>query len=148
MQLKLRLNRETEHAVKEELHERGIEVSEEATLTLTEDAYRAGTLTCRDGTSTVVVPLEHVCYLEAQGHDVWVHVGSRRYKTRLRIYRLEALLPAEQFIRISNAVIIRRDSIRRITPALSQRFHLTLTCGDVVDVTRTYYCKFKEFYGI
>lgn len=148
MEVKLRLNRETEEAVREELASRGIKVSEEAALILTEEAYHGGRLQCRDGSETVVVELEQICYIEALGHDVWVHTLEGRYKTQLRIYRLEALLPAEQFIRISNAVILRRNAIRRIKPALSCKFYLTLTNGDTATVTRTYYYKFKEFYGI
>ena len=71
-----------------------------------------------------------------------------KYKTKYRIYQLEKLLPLDKFIRISNSIIIKKNSIRYIKPALNCRFYLTLTNGDVVDVTRTYYYKFKEFYGI
>ena len=77
-----------------------------------------------------------------------MHTNSMKYKTKYRISQLEKLLPADRFIRISNSIIIKKNSIRRIKPTLSCRFYLTLTNGDAVDVTRTYYYKFKEFYGL
>ena len=70
------------------------------------------------------------------------------YTTTFRVYELEKKLPDELFIRISNSVIINRNAIKRVTPALSQKFYLTLKNGDKVDVTRTYYCRFKDYYGI
>lgn len=66
----------------------------------------------------------------------------------MRLYVLEKALPPELFVRISNSVIINRNAIRKIRPALSQKFYLTLKNGAVVDVTRTYYVRFKEYYGI
>lgn len=148
MRLKLRLSQETEDAVRPELAVRDIEVTEEASLILTEDAYHAGRLICHDNNEMVVVPLAQVCHIETRGRNVIVHANGQSLTIDLRLYRLEALLPREDFIRISNAVIIRRDAITRITPALSCKFHLTLTDGSRVDVTRTYYYQFKEFYGI
>lgn len=148
MQVKLRLNKERTDRVREELAALGIVVDENADLILTEENYQEDTLFCKDGADTVSVPLEDVCYIEAVGHDVLVHTKENVYKTGLRLYRLEAELPPDRFIRISNGVIIARNAIRRIRPGLSCRFFLILTNGDAVDVTRTYYYKFKEFYGI
>ena len=96
----------------------------------------------------VIVAMEDICYIESIGKEVWVNTLTRKYKTALRIYQLAQILPAKDFIRISNSIIIQRNSIKRIKPALSCKFYLTLKTNDTVDVTRTYYYKFKEFYGI
>lgn len=148
MKLKLRLNRETEESIRQELIRREIEITEETNLILTEERYHAGKLHCRDGNEIVALPFRAICYIESLGHDVLVHTKTAAYKTDLRIYRLEASLPAGDFLRVSSGVIIRRDAIERIRPALSSKFYLTLTNGDMVTVTRTYYYRFKEFYGI
>ena len=148
MRVKLRLSEEREAKVAAELAALGIEIDEDADLVLTEENYRIDHLVCKDGADTVVVPLGDIHYIEARGHDVLVNTADAQYKTSMRIYRLEQELPPESFIRISNAVIIARGSIKRIRPGLSSKFYLTLKCGAAVDVTRTYYCKFKEFYGI
>lgn len=148
MRIKLRLNKTTLESIQGELTEKNIEISEESKLILTEEDYIGDTLECRDEEGIVVVNTENICYMESVGHDVYVYADNVQYKTRLRIYQLEKLLPPEQFIRISNSIIIKKNSIRHIKPALSCKFYLTLINGDVVDVTRTYYYKFKEFYGI
>lgn len=148
MRIKLRLNKTTQESIQGELTEKNIEISEESKLILTEEDYIGDTLECRDEKGIVIVNTENICYMESVGHDVYVYADNVQYKTRLRIYQLEKLLPPEQFIRISNSTIIKKNSIRHIKPALSCKFYLTLINGDVVDVTRTYYYKFKEFYGI
>ena len=148
MRIKLRLNKTTQESIQGELTEKNIEISEESKLILTEEDYIGDTLECRDEEGIVIVNTENICYMESVGHDVYVYADNMQYKTRLRIYQLEKLLPSDIFIRISNSIIIRKNSIRHIKPALSCKFYLTLTNGDVVDVTRSYYYKFKEFYGI
>ena len=148
MRIKLRLNKTTQESIQGELTEKNIEISEESKLILTQEDYIGDTLECRDEEGIVIVNTENICYMESVGHDVYVYADNMQYKTRLRIYQLEKLLPPNQFIRVSNSIIIKKNSIRHIKPALSCKFYLTLINGDVVDVTRTYYYKFKEFYGI
>ncbi|MBQ4069205.1 MAG: LytTR family transcriptional regulator [Lachnospiraceae bacterium] len=148
MRIKLRLNKTTLESIQGELTEKNIEISEESKLILTQEDYIGDTLECRDEEGIVIVNTENICYIESVGHDVYVYADNMQYKTRLRIYQLEKLLPPNQFIRVSNSIIIKKNSIRHIKPALSCKFYLTLINGDVVDVTRTYYYKFKEFYGI
>lgn len=148
MQIKLRLNKSTKESIIEELNEKDIEVTEESKLILTEEDYTGDSIECKDENGIIIVNTESICYIESIGHDVYVNTNDDKYKTRYRIYQLEKLLPSDRFIRISNSVIIKKNSIRYIKPALSCKFCLTLTNGAVVDVTRTYYYKFKEFYGI
>lgn len=148
MRIKLRLNKTTQESIQDKLIEKNIEISEESKLILTEEDYVGDTLECRDEEGIIIVNTENICYMESVGHDVYVYVDNMKYKTKYRIYQLEKILPSDRFIRISNSIIIKKNSIRYIKPALSCKFYLTLTNGDVVDVTRTYYYKFKEFYGI
>lgn len=148
MRIKLRLNKSTKESIEDELKEKNIEVSEESKLILTEEDYVGDTLECKDEDGIVLVQTEDICYMESIGHDVYVYVDNKQYKTRYRIYQLEKILPQDRFIRISNSVIIKKNSISHIKPALSCKFYLTLTNGALVDVTRTYYYKFKDFYGI
>ena len=148
MLIKIRLGNEKKKQVTEELESLGVTISEDAELILTEDGYNEGELYCRDDTDRVVVPFSDILYIESVGKDVYVHSNNKKYTTTTRIYVLEQNLPSELFLRISNSVIISRNSIKRIRPGLSQKFYLTLENGDSVDVTRTYYYKFKDYYGI
>lgn len=148
MRIKLRLNKSTKESIIEELEEKNIEITDDASLILTEEEYTGDSIECRDEEGIVILDTEDICYMESVGHDVYVNTLDKRYKTKYRIYQLERMLPSDAFIRISNAVIIKKNSISHIKPALSCKFYLTLKNGDMVDVTRTYYYKFKEFYGI
>nr|MCR5518411.1 LytTR family transcriptional regulator [Lachnospiraceae bacterium] len=70
----------------------------------------------------IIVKLSEVIYIESVGKDVYVNTMDKRYKVKQRLYNLEMLLPQDDFIRISNGVIIERGAIERIRPALSCRF--------------------------
>lgn len=148
MKLKLRLNKATEKEIITELKQKEIEISEDAKLTLTEDDYHEGMIACKDDNGKVLISVTDICFIESIGKEVWVNTLKSKYRTSIRIYQFERILPANDFLRISNSVIIRRDSIQGIRPALSSKFYLTLKTSDEVDVTRTYFYKFKEFYGI
>ena len=63
-------------------------------------------------------------------------------------FKCRGILDSEQFMRISNSVIIARNSVRKIKPTLGAKFILTLKNGATVDVTRSYYYIFRDAYGI
>lgn len=130
------------------MEQKEIEISDDAKLTLTEDDYHEGMIECKDKNGKVLIAVEDICFIESIGKEVWVNTLDNKYRTSIRIYQFEKNLSPDNFLRISNSVIIGRNSIKHIRPALSCKFYLTLKTGDVVDVTRTYFYKFKEFYGI
>ena len=76
------------------------------------------------------------------------HSGGDEYKITERLRRLEEILDPKEFIRISNSVIVSANHIKSIKPTLGQKFVLTMSDSSKVDVTRTYYYIFKEFFGI
>ena len=148
MKIRLRVSEENVSQLTRELEALGIEIDEASELTLTDYETSLNHLVCWDGEDMIIVKLSEVIYIESVGKDVYVNTMDKRYKVKQRLYNLEMLLPQDDFIRISNGVIIERGAIERIRPALSCRFYLTLKNGAKVDVTRSYYYKFKDFYGI
>lgn len=148
MKIKLKLSKKSEETVISELTEMGFEISDDAHFIFTEEGYQEEKLCCKDGKDFVIVPIQNIYFAESFGREVFICTDKHRYKTDLRIYQLETLFPKDRFIRISNSVIIQTNSISRIRPALSCKFHLTLINGTQVDVTRTYYYRFKEFFNI
>lgn len=148
MRVRLKLNTNRRETVRKTLLGLGVEICDDADLILTEDNYSEGEILCRKDEDYILVPIEDILYVETLGKLVFVYVGNQKYSTKTRLYELERMLPAEKFIRISNSVIIARNAIKKIRPTLGQKFYLTLKNGTAVDVTRTYYCRFKEYYGI
>lgn len=147
MRLRLRLRPERREAVEQECRELGIEVAEDADLVLTEHVDATG-LHAKDGDDTLILPLDRVWCLETRGDDVVALTPQGVFKVEKRLYQLESSLPPDRFVRVSNSCIIARGSVERIRPALSCRFLLTLKGGHQVDVTRTYYQRFKDFFEI
>lgn len=147
MRVKLRVTHVHEKEIIQELQDKDIEICEDATLVLLEEVDEDRIL-CKTEEGIVVVSLRDIIYIESFGHDVFLHLDRVQYKVNKRLYQLEKELPENQFIRISNSVIIAQNSIQKIRPALSSKFILTLKNGVRVDVTRTYYYKFKEYFGI
>lgn len=147
MRVKLRVTHFHEKEIIRELQEKNIEICEDSSLVLYEELAEDRIL-CKRGDETIIVPLKDIIYIESLGHNVFLHLDKEQYKISKRLYQLESELPENQFIRISNSVIIARNAIKKIKPALSCKFILTLKNDDRVDVTRTYYYKFKEYFKI
>ncbi|MDJ1122747.1 LytTR family DNA-binding domain-containing protein [Olsenella sp. YH-ols2217] len=147
MQVKLRVRPERREQVAQECARLGIEVADDADLVLC-DRFDTHALLAKDGADTVVLPLDRIWCLETRGDDVVACTPQGVFKVEKRLYQLEALLPPDQFVRVSNCCIIARGSVERIRPGLSCRFLLTLKGGHQVDVTRTYSQRFKDFFEI
>ena len=150
MKVKLDVSPELRDAVAAELASRGIELDEDAPYVLTERGRFAETLTLRDaGTNArVIVRAGELITLEAFGHSVEARSARGVFLSNEPLYRLQARLDPEKFLRVSNSVIVARAAIERISPALSMKFTLTLSDKRRVDVTRSYYYSFKEALGI
>ena len=148
MQVRLKLNPDRQEPIRRELIDIGIEISDDANLILTEEDYREGEILCRKDEDRFRIPIDDILYGESLNKEVWIIAEDQRYSTKLRLYELEKILPSEKFIRISNSVIISKNAIKKARPTLGQKFYLTLRNGTVVDVTRSYYYRFKDYYGI
>jgi DNA-binding LytR/AlgR family response regulator len=133
-----------------ELAAKGFVIDEDAELILTEKDLFADHLIVRSNSNNerVRISTDEIIVIESFGHDIVIHTLQGQFKTGERLYQLERLLHPQQFLRISNSVIIARNKIKRIIPALSSKFVLTMSNGQNVDVTRSYYSIFKDRLGI
>ena len=84
----------------------------------------------------------------ASAVDVLYSVQPKSYQLSERLYKVLDMLDPDQFLRISNSVVIARNKVKSISPTLSMKFILTMQNGKKVDVTRSYYYIFKEYFGI
>lgn len=150
MKIKLDISNERYGEIKFALEERGIEIDDTADLVLCETNSFIDNLTVREkGTNArIILSVEDIVYIESFGHVVEVQTQEAVYQATDRLYRIASLLDPAKFLRISNSVVIARSRVKRITPTLSSKFILTMTNGKCVDVTRSYYYIFKEYFGI
>lgn len=150
MKVRLCVQEERYEDIRSLLNQHGIEVDDDGELVLSESGAFARHLMVKAPASNerVILPVEEIFYIEACGHTVEVHTEQVVYHAYDRLYRLHSQLDPEQFLRISNSVVIAKKQVRRITPTLSMKFILTMEDGKKVDVTRSYYYSFKEAFGI
>ncbi len=150
--MKIRLNISDGHyeEVKKKLLDAGFEIGEEGEYILSESgSVDSSFVIARDEEGHKVhIASDDIIYIESFGHDVEVHTTEGRFFASERLYQLAEKLDREQFFRVSNSVIISKKHVRKIRPAISMKFVLTMDDGTIVDVTRSYYYAFKEFFGI
>lgn len=150
MRVRLCVQEERYEDIRSLLNRYGIEVDDDAELVLSESSAFSRHLMVKDPASNerIILPVEKIFYIETCGHTEEVHTEQVVYHAYDRLYRLQARLDPERFLRISNSVVIAKKQVRRITPTLSMKFILTMEDGKKVDVTRSYYYSFKEAFGI
>ncbi|MBP2241596.1 DNA-binding LytR/AlgR family response regulator [Cytobacillus eiseniae] len=150
MIIKLEISNERYDEIKSALEERGIEIDDTADLVLSETNNFIDNLIVREkGTNArIILSVEDIVCIESFGHEVEVQTQEALYQATDRLYRIVSLLDPTKFLRISNSVVIARNKVKRITPTLSSKFIFTMTNGKSVDVTRSYYYIFKEYFGI
>lgn len=149
MKIKLDVSGEHYGEVKAVLAECGIEI-DDADFVLSENNKYPDRLLVKDTLSNerLVLPVEDIVLIETFRHTVEVNTQDKTYQALDRLYKVLNLLDPEKFLRISNSVVIAKDKVKSISPTLSMKFILTMTNGKKVDVTRSYYYIFKEYFGI
>lgn len=150
MKVKLSVSQGRYQELEAELRKHGIEIDDTAELVLCERNRYTDNLLVKDGSTQERIRLstEEIVSIEAWGRVVEIYTQDRTYQTKERLYKIEALLNPDRFLRISQSVVIARDKVKAITPTLSMKFVLTMVNGRKVDVTRSYYYIFKEYFGI
>lgn len=149
MKVKLLINENRIDEIVAKLTTLGIEIDDDADLVLMErDKFISHLPVKNEKGERYNVPVEDIVYLESYSHNVEIHTTDTCYKSSERLYQLYNMLDPQKFLRISNSVIISRHHVKKIKPALSMKFVLTLSDGTLVDVTRSYYNIFKEFFNI
>ncbi len=150
LKLKLAVSNERYEEIKAALLERGIEIDDSADLVLSERNKFVDNLLVKEILSNerVLLPVSEIVFIETFGHTVEVHTQNKTYQAFDRLYKINNLLDPDRFLRVSNSVVIGRDKVKQIAPTLSMKFILTMANGRKVDVTRSYYYIFKEYFGI
>ena len=148
MDIKLSVSEEHYTQLEQLLISLGFTISDDAEFILQERARGISFLNARRGGEVCRIRTEEIVCIESFGKAVVLRTMDGEYEISERLKELEALLDADKFMRISNSVIIAKNCVAKIKPTLGSKFILTLKNGASVDVTRSYYYKFREAYGI
>lgn len=148
MKIKLIVSAVRYEQVKNELLSKGIEIDENADFLMSERDCFAEYLIGKHEGEYHRISVNDILCIESFAHDVILHSVQGDFKVNERLRQLENMLNPNQFLRISNSVIVSLPKIRKIKPTLSTKYILTLDDGHMVDVTRSYYYIFREIIGI
>jgi len=148
MKIRISVSEANFDLVKEYLAGHGVEISDDAEFMITESTSHPTFLLARDDKKEKVrLAVDEIIFIEAFGKDVEIHTLQGLFYAQDRIYQLEELLDPQEFLRISKSVIISKKHVKKIRASLSMKFVLTLTNGQLVDVTRSYYNEFRKFFN-
>ena len=84
------------------------------------------------------IAVTDVCYIESVDGKTFLYTSDQVYETAYRLYELEELLKAKQFLRISKPMLVNLMKIRSIQPAFNGRFLAILSSGEKIIITRNY----------
>ncbi len=98
----------------------------------------------RKGSSINLIPVESIRYIEAQDDYVMVYhkTGKALKQQTMKFY--EDNLPADKFVRIHRAYIVRIEEIKGIEPYGKDNHVAILHSGDRLPVSRTGYKNIRE----
>lgn len=101
----------------------------------------------RDGQIHRISP-EEVYYFESVDQKVFAYCEKDVFEMKNRLYELEELLPARDFLRSSKAAILNLNKIKSLAPAFGGRFEALLKNGERVIISRQYVPNLKEKLGL
>lgn len=129
------------------LTSKGFEIDDDAT-TVFEDLNRLDHFIGKNDNVHLAIKYDDIFYIESYGHNVYIVTKDGRYQIKERLYEAFEKVEKDNFIKISISVIVNTKHIKKIKATYNRKFHLTMTSGDIVDVTRSFYNDFKRKMGI
>lgn len=103
-------------------------------------------LAIKDGASTTFVPVRDIDWIDAAGDYMCVHVKGETLIMRTTMKELEDLLDPTVFQRVHRSTIVNLDRVEKVSSHINGEFHLTLSCGTSLKMSRSYKDKVKHFF--
>ena len=103
-------------------------------------------LAIKDGASTTFVPVRDIDWIDAAGDYMCVHVKGDTLIMRTTMKELESQLDPGIFQRVHRSTIVNLDRVEKVSSHINGEFHLTLSCGTSLKMSRSYKDKVKHFF--
>lgn len=101
----------------------------------------------KNGAKISIIPIEKICYLEAQDDYVMLHTTEGRHLKQKTMKYFEDHLPQDEFIRIHRSYIVRLSIIKQIELFEKDTFRVLLHDGKTLPVSKTGYTRLKEIFN-
>ena len=109
-------------------------------------AEHADRLAIKDGASITFVPVREIDWVDAAGDYMCVHARGETHIMRTTMKELEAKLDPSIFQRVHRSTIVNLERVQKVSSHINGEFHLTLSCGSSLKMSRSYKEKIKHFF--
>ncbi|MFK7865021.1 MAG: LytR/AlgR family response regulator transcription factor [Pseudohongiellaceae bacterium] len=106
----------------------------------------ADRLAIKDGSSITFVPVRDIDWIDAAGDYMCVHVQGQTHIMRTTMKELESKLDPSIFQRVHRSTIVNLERVEKVSSHINGEFHLTLSCGSSLKMSRSYKEKAKHFF--
>tara|TARA_R110002073_G_scaffold95931_1_gene222002 strand:- start:1112 stop:1930 length:819 start_codon:yes stop_codon:yes gene_type:complete len=106
----------------------------------------ADRLAIKDGSSITFVPIKDIDWIDAAGDYMCVHVAGTTHIMRTTMKELESKLDPSVFQRVHRSTIVNLHRVEKVSSHINGEFHLTLSCGSSLKMSRSYKEKVKHFF--
>ncbi len=103
-------------------------------------------LAIKDGSSITFVPVREIDWIDAAGDYMCVHAGGETHIMRTTMKDLETRLDPGIFQRVHRSTIVNLERVEKVSSHINGEFHLTLSCGSSLKMSRSYKDKVKHFF--
>ena len=103
-------------------------------------------LAIKDGSSTTFVPIKDIDWIDAAGDYMCIHAKGQTHIMRITMKDLEARLDPNVFQRVHRSTIVNLQRVEKVSSHINGEFHLTLSCGSSLKMSRSYKDKVKHFF--
>jgi two-component system LytT family response regulator len=110
-------------------------------------ARRNERLAIKDGSSTIFVPVHDIDWVDAAGDYMCVHARGETHIMRTTMKELESQLDPDMFQRVHRSTIVNLHRVEKISSHINGEFHLTLSCGTALKMSRSYKDKVRHFFA-
>ena len=111
-----------------------------------ESSEHADRLAIKDGSSITFVPINDIDWIDAAGDYMCVHVSGETHIMRTTMKELEAKLNPAIFQRVHRSTIVNLQRVEKVSAHINGEFHLMLSCGSSLKMSRSYKEKVKHFF--
>jgi two-component system, LytTR family, response regulator len=118
-----------------------------ASLLASKAAEAPATIVVKEGSRTVVVPIDDILWIEAEDYYVRLHTRDKRTMARLSLKSLADTLDPGRFVRVHRSTIVNIRQVRTIEPLASGDQRMVLSDGTELRVSRTYRAAVEQRLG-
>lgn len=100
----------------------------------------------KDGSEVTLVATADIDWVDAAGDYMCVHANDQTHVMRITMKELEDQLDPANFQRVHRSTIVNLDRVSKVCSHMNGEFHLILTNGASIKMSRSYKEKVKHFF--